>query len=92
MTKITKHARERIKKRVGSKDAERMFGEALLDGTKFSETKGDLKRYLRRGVIVYHSDCIVYKGFIYWHSRTALITVTPLPQKFNKYIKPKEIL
>lgn len=87
MTSISNHARERIKQRAGSKDAEKVFGEALLYGTKYNETKGNLKRFLTAKAIKYSSDCIIYKGSIFWHHKTNLITVTPLPQRYFKYIK-----
>ena len=92
MSHIIEHARQRIKKRIGTKDAEKIFEEALLHGVKFSDTKGNLKRFLSAGAIKHLSDAIVYKGFVFWHRRTVLITVTPLPQRYVKYIKPKKNL
>ena len=90
MTAITDHAKKRIKKRIGSKHAEKDFGQALLNGVKMSQTKGDLKRFLIKSAIKHQSDAIVHKGFVFWHKKTVLITVTPLPQKFVKYIKKEK--
>lgn len=90
MSYITDHAKKRIKKRIGSRDPEKNFGEALLYGTKMSETKGNLKRFLSKGARKHQSDAIVHKGFVFWHHKTNLITVTPLPQNLVKYVKPKE--
>lgn len=86
MSGLTNHARKRIKKRIGSDDAEKNFGEALLYGTKQNATKGNLKRYLGKSARTHASDCVIYKGFIFWHKNTVLITVTPLPQRFIKYL------
>lgn len=90
MTRVTNHAKKRIRQRIGSSNAEQIFGEALLYGIKQNETKGDLKRFLGRSAMLHRSDCVIYKGKIFWHKKTDLITVTPLPQKFFKYIPRKE--
>lgn len=83
---ITRHASKRIRKRLGHKRAEEQFGQALLYGTRADEYKGDFKRYLDSNRMKYRSDCIIYKGMIYWYIHSRLITVYGVPQKFKKYL------
>lgn len=87
MSGVTDHAKKRIRKRIGPKDAEKNFRQALVEGTPLKDTKGNLKRYLTRKAITHQSDAIVHKNYVYWHKKTVLLTVIPLPQKFIKYIK-----
>lgn len=90
MSNLSNHARKRIKQRIGTRRMEQLFDKALTDGIPQSETKGDLKRFLAKGAMAHQTNCIVYKGFIFWHNKAnVLITVTPLPQKFIKYVKEK---
>lgn len=87
MAEVTDHARKRIKQRRGSKHAEKEFSSALAEGTRMADTKGDLKRFLNKYAMRNYSDAVIYKGMVYWHKKEVLITVTPLPQRFLKYLK-----
>lgn len=83
---MTRHARERTKNRVGLRKglAEKNMEKALAFGLTHAETKAGLHRYidglyLTNGfeeVRVYHRHVYIFKG-------GKLVTILPLPRKFN---------
>lgn len=89
MSGVTRHAKKRIRRRIGTKQPEKQFQEALENGTHQRDTKGQLRSYLGRRAMKNMSSYVIYKGFVYWHKNYVLLTVTPLPQKFLKYLRPK---
>lgn len=87
MIPVTKHAKKRIKNRLGNKKQEEVYGEALLYGKPRTEFKGDFRRYLDKQSIIHNSDCIVYKNMAFWHKNNVLITVYQIPSYFIRRIK-----
>lgn len=89
---VSRHSKKRIRRRLGSKNPHKTLGEALLYGTRYQDTRGDLRRYLGKQAFMHSSSCVVYKGMVFWYKGNTLTTVIPLPQKFFKYMKkaPRE--
>lgn len=86
----TVHADKRSRKRIGVKNPEPLFLEALENGVHIRDIKGQFRKFLDKGSIVHKSTPVVYRGYIFWHRNGLLITVIPLHHKWAKYIKVKE--
>lgn len=91
---LSKHGRKRVEERAGigksEKKTDRMAKLALERGYKHSETKGSLKKFLD-GKFLYHNrsanNMRVYSGQLWLFHDDKLITVIPLPSKFQKDIQ-----
>lgn len=83
----TIHADKRARQRIGIKDPSKIFEDALIYGFKPDEAKGQFKKYIDKMSIKHRSTPIIYKGNIFCHRKGLLLTVIPLHQKWNKYIK-----
>ena len=88
--KITNHANNRGKKRLGfkGKALEKKCELALLNGLKQSDAKGSLKRFLdglylkhrnANGIRVYEEYCYLFRG-------STLLTIIHLPNQYKKYL------
>ena len=90
---LTKHGRKRVEERSGvgksEKKTDRMTKLALERGYKHSETKGSLRKYLDGKFLSHKSanNMRVYSGQLWIFNNDRLITVIPLPSKFQKGIK-----
>lgn len=89
---MTTHGTARIKERSGigksAKKLERLAGNALERGYSHRETKGSLRRYLDNRYLHYGSgnNMKVYAGQLFVFEDERLITVFPLPSKYQKNI------
>ena len=87
MATITRHARERVKERIGvpSKSADKLANAAWEKGLKHTELKGHLKKYVDSKVIDSKATPRVYAQFLYLFSRDGkLRTVLTLPGNLQK--------
>ena len=95
--RLTKHGKQRIKERVGvgksDKKVQRAAQLALERGTKASEVKGTLGKYLIKQQNKYQcgNNIRIYASQIWIFEDTTLITVKPVPlryqRKYNIYRK-----
>lgn len=89
--RITKHAEQRIRERVGlpkqaiNRNAER----ALENGLTHKEVSGSICRYADKLYLQYRkaNNIRFYGNQIYLFKDNILITVLPLPQKYRKVIE-----
>jgi len=86
--RITKHARERMKERMGAGKhaSDRVAKIALEKGLTHSETNGKLKSLLD-GIFLKHgtaNNMRIYSEKIFLFSGDTLITVLPLHQEYRK--------
>ena len=82
---VTRHAKSRIKTRVGVRNAEYNYKLAKRKGNKIYDFKGDFKKLL--GYLEFKSKgkIIVYNSFIYITKFGKLITVLNVPNKYHNY-------
>ena len=91
--RLTKHGKQRIKERVGigksDKKVQRAAQLALERGTKASEVKGTLGRYLERQQEKYHcgNNIRIYASQIWIFQNSTLITVKPVPPRYQRKYK-----
>ena len=89
---MTNHGESRMKERGGvgksARKMERMATNALERGYAHKETKGALRRYLDGRYLHYGTgnNMKVYAGQLFVFEDERLITVFPLPSKFQKNI------
>ena len=89
---MTYHGEARMKERAGigksAKKIERMAKNALERGCAHKNTKGALRRYLDDKFNVYGqgNNMRVYAGQLFIFEEERLITVYPLPSKFQNNI------
>lgn len=88
---VTKHAKKRIRQRIGHHRFENQFEEAYINGKFRKDFKGDFKRYLDACSIRNQTNCVVYKNMIYWFNREkVLVTLYQVPSRYMKYTKDKK--
>lgn len=85
---VTKHATNRTKERIGlpKGSAEKNAQRALDLGVTHAETKGSLHRYLD-GLYLRNprgNNVRIYHRYVYIFKDSRLITVLPLPRKYNE--------
>ena len=87
---LTKHGRERIRERIGVGKSEekinRAAQKAFERGTKYSEVKGTLRRYLDR-MYELHGDgdnVRIHAGNLWIFEGTKLITVKNIPARYQR--------
>jgi hypothetical protein len=85
---ITKHAKKRIKGRVGVRNADYNFKLAKKNGFLNTQFDGDYRRFLDYLAYRNKGKIIVYNEHIYIMKGQHLITVLNTPYKY-KGIKPK---
>lgn len=90
MTKITKHAKKRVKERCGINDKamERMAEKILADGIKHHECSGKLKRWVD-GLYLYSekaNNIRLYGDKAYLFHATTLITVIQIPNRLLSHV------
>ncbi len=89
--RITDHANQRIKERVGlnKKARTRHTQMALERGMRHSEAPSPLKKYLNALFLKYNSgnNMRVYNHKVFIFQGETLITVLNLPNEFKKYVK-----
>ena len=90
---LTKHGKERIRERIGVGKSEtkvnRAAQKAYERGTKYSEVKGTLRRYLDR-MYERHGDgenIRLYAGNLWVFEGTRLITVKNIPARYQRKFK-----
>ncbi len=85
---VSKHAEKRTKTRLGisKKLADKNAKKAMEFGLTHAETKNGLKRYLDSLYLSYGiaNNMRVYHHHVYIFKGVKLITILPLPQKFEK--------
>lgn len=89
--RITKHAGQRIRERVGlpkqavNKNAER----ALENGVGHKDVSGSISRYADKLYLQYRTanNIRFYGNQVYLFHNNVLITVIPLPQKYRKVME-----
>ena len=83
MVKITEHAKQRTKERLGvsKKIADKVAEKALEYGIKHSQAKGNLKKYIDKLYLQHRNanNIRVYNRKVYLFKGTVLITVINLP-------------
>lgn len=86
---ITKHAMQRIRKRVGVtvKGAERIATRALENGITHNDTNGTLNHYMSRQFLKYRTanNLRIWCNFVYVFCNDTLVTVFQLPPELRKY-------
>lgn len=82
---ITKHARERMRKRIGipNKAVERKAVKAFYLGRKLNGDCGVLSKFMSRCVDYdrWQHYCVVYGNFLYIFNKNILITVYAVPSE-----------
>lgn len=85
MAKLTHHARERMRERVGipNKRQKQNIANALRRGLTLQNTTGTIHSYI---VYLYKrhyraNNIRIYKGYVYIFHNDVLITVYPLPEQ-----------
>lgn len=85
---MTRHAKARLKDRAGLRKgvAEKNAERALTYGLTHAETKAGLKRYLDYLYLSHGNgnNMRVFHRHVYIFNGTTLITVLPLPKKYNE--------
>ena len=83
---VTHHAEKRVRQRIGSRNAVRLAGEALLQGLSADDTTGDLRKHLEWVRIKSPSCCKVrlYKSLVYVFVGDVFVTVMPLPGRLSR--------
>jgi hypothetical protein len=88
--KISKHAKQRSKERLGVKASsfERILPRIVAEGRRAKDFVGSFKRYLDNLHMSYpgRKDIIVYAHQIYIMKDTTIVTVLHVPQKYIKVI------
>lgn len=87
MTILTDHARERIRKRIGTDDRAQQFAnEALRLGVPMELVKGDFRRWLTQRNAKHGSRAGVriHRGRVWVHQGGRLITVFAVPTRFYR--------
>lgn len=83
---VTKHAKSRIKTRLGikKKSSDKLAANALQKGLSHAELKGSVKKYISDVYLKYRTanNIRIYNHQIFLFHGTVLITVFPLPQKY----------
>lgn len=93
MIEISRHARYRIKERIGisKTSSEKIADKALEFGKNPNDYKGSFKRYLSK--IYFTNKAInnirVYNNYIYLFQNLILVTVLLVPYKYRKGFKSK---
>ncbi len=91
--RLTKHGKQRIKERVGvgksDKKVQRAAQLALERGTKASEVKGTLGRYLSHQQEKYKcgNNIRIYASQIWIFQDNTLVTVKPVPPRYQRKYK-----
>lgn len=87
MGKVTYHARDRVKKRMGlpKRLTNQLAAEALELGSRQADFKGSFRRYLDKLGIIHHTSPVVHKGYVFIFSAGTLVTLWPVPQQFRAY-------
>ena len=84
---VTKHARERIRKRIGipNKVVERKAIKAFYLGSRVNEACGALNKFMSRcnDFDRWNHYCVVYGNFMYIFHRNILITVYGVPSEIR---------
>lgn len=88
--RVTKHAKMRIKGRVGVRNAQYNYRLAREKGVKGEKFKGNFGRLLRFLEHKSKGITIVYNDFIYIVRFGKLITVLNVPYKYKDYRKELE--
>lgn len=86
---ITKHAEKRMRERVNASKSStvRQATLALERGYRYSDTKGNLSKFLNKQQMVYKTgaELRVYNNHVFIFTRSlTLITVLPLPTDLQK--------
>jgi hypothetical protein len=94
VSKVSAHAKRRIRERVGTRAVKKLSDAALREGVTLENTKGRLRDYLlylqaKPGtrVRLFKNRVFIYRG------ANTLVTVVNLPWRILKYVKaqqPKE--
>lgn len=91
MARITNHARKRFKQRLGvhktdtNKNAERVLREGLAQ----KDVRGDISRFMA-ALYFRNRRCNnirLYKGDVFIFAGSTLVTVFPIPQRFQQEAK-----
>jgi hypothetical protein len=89
--KLTKHATNRIKERIGipKSSAEKMGNLALTKGICHNQTSGSFRKYFDFLYLSHGNanNVRVYGEMVYLFNNETLITVFPLPNEYKKIIK-----
>ena len=98
MPKISKHGKQRMKKRIGvSLGTAKIYSrKALVNGLKHGDTTGDLNGWLAGKIMAHNKSSIntrIYRGYLYAFSMDhTLVTVYPIPEEYEnnleQYVKP----
>ena len=88
--RVTKHAKMRIKGRVGTKNASYNYRLARQRGIKGKKIKGDFGKLLAFLEIKSKGQTIVYNNFIYIIKYGKLITVLNVPYKYQGWDKDEQ--
>lgn len=89
-SKLTKHAKDRLKKRSGLSKSSmtRVADTALREGIRHRDTTGDLKRYLDGLYLKFRKDnnIRIWGDKVFMFRNNILITVLQLPPKYMRTV------
>lgn len=82
--RVTKHARKRVRSRVGVKNANYNYRLARIKGKRINDYSGDFLKFLKYLEIKGSCKIIIYNNHIYITKSNNLITVLNMPNKYKE--------
>lgn len=89
---VTYHAKDRMRERVGIKNAERMAEKVLECGVQHKDTTGQLNKWITKLYFVNRTanNVRLYGEFAYLFHNEVLVTVLPIPRNLRNHVKKEK--